>query len=111
MNRASSSGRSPANEAGNFSPSRNRNPLRGGRIGGTGAPGGGSAILAGRYLAKDKPAASAARPRLDVWGLVLLAPGIATVILGSRTPVPRTGSTTPTSSRRSPSASHSSSPS
>jgi predicted MFS family arabinose efflux permease len=39
-------------------------------------------ILAGLYLAKDTPAASAARPRLDVWGLVLLAPGIATVILG-----------------------------
>jgi EmrB/QacA subfamily drug resistance transporter len=39
-------------------------------------------ILAGRYLAKDAPAVSAARPRLDVWGLVLLTPGIATVILG-----------------------------
>jgi EmrB/QacA subfamily drug resistance transporter len=37
-------------------------------------------VLAGRYLAKDTP--SAARPRLDVWGLVLLTPGIATVILG-----------------------------
>jgi EmrB/QacA subfamily drug resistance transporter len=39
-------------------------------------------ILAARYLAKDTPPATAARPRLDVWGLVLLAPGIATVILG-----------------------------
>jgi EmrB/QacA subfamily drug resistance transporter len=39
-------------------------------------------ILAGLYLAKDAPPASAARPRLDVWGLVLLTPGIATVILG-----------------------------
>jgi EmrB/QacA subfamily drug resistance transporter len=39
-------------------------------------------ILAGLYLADDTPSASAARPRLDVWGLVLLAPGIATVILG-----------------------------
>jgi EmrB/QacA subfamily drug resistance transporter len=39
-------------------------------------------ILAGLHLAEDTPAASAARPRLDVWGLVLLAPGIATVILG-----------------------------
>ena len=39
-------------------------------------------ILAGLYLAKDSPSASAARPRLDVWGLVLLGPGIAAVILG-----------------------------
>jgi EmrB/QacA subfamily drug resistance transporter len=39
-------------------------------------------VLAGLYLARDTPAASAARPRLDVWGLVLLAPGIATVLLG-----------------------------
>jgi EmrB/QacA subfamily drug resistance transporter len=38
-------------------------------------------VLAGLYLARDTPAA-AARPRLDVWGLVLLAPGIATVLLG-----------------------------
>ncbi len=44
MNRASVSGRSPANEAGNLSLSRNRSPFWGGRIGGTGAPGGGSAI-------------------------------------------------------------------
>src|SRR4029078_12416473 len=35
---------SPANEAGNFSLSRNRKPSFGGRIGGTGAPGGGSLI-------------------------------------------------------------------
>jgi EmrB/QacA subfamily drug resistance transporter len=39
-------------------------------------------ILAGLHLVDDRPAASAARPRLDVWGLVLLAPGIAAVILG-----------------------------
>lgn len=37
-------------------------------------------ILAGRYLPKDPPAA--ARPRLDVWGLVLLVPGIVGVLLG-----------------------------
>jgi hypothetical protein len=41
MNCASSSGRSPANEAGNLSRSRNRKPSWGGRIGGAGAPGGG----------------------------------------------------------------------
>ena len=39
-------------------------------------------ILAGLYLAKDTPAASAARPRLDVLGLALLGPGIAALILG-----------------------------
>jgi len=39
-------------------------------------------ILAGLYLAKDTPATSAARPRLDVWGLVLLVPGIVAVLLG-----------------------------
>ncbi|WP_051840166.1 MDR family MFS transporter [Streptomyces sp. NRRL F-5126] len=39
-------------------------------------------ILAGLCLADDSPAATAARPRLDVRGLVLLAPGIATVVLG-----------------------------
>lgn len=39
-------------------------------------------ILAGRYLAPDAPVGSAVRPRLDVGGLVLLAPGIVTVILG-----------------------------
>ncbi len=39
-------------------------------------------ILAGVYLANDRPSASGARPALDVWGLVLLAPGIATMILG-----------------------------
>src|SRR3954447_1127164 len=44
MNAARSAGRSPANDAWNFSRSRNRNPSCGGRIGGTGAPGGGSAI-------------------------------------------------------------------
>jgi len=44
MNCASASGRSPAKEAGNWSRSRNRKPSWGGRIGGTGAPGGGSAM-------------------------------------------------------------------
>jgi hypothetical protein len=44
MKRASSSGRSPAKAAGNLSQSRNRKPSWGGRIGGTGAPGGGSAM-------------------------------------------------------------------
>jgi EmrB/QacA subfamily drug resistance transporter len=38
--------------------------------------------LAGLYLAKDTPSASAPRPRLDVWGLLLLGPGIGAVILG-----------------------------
>jgi hypothetical protein len=33
---------SAANDAANFCRSRNRKPSRGGRIGGTGAPGGGS---------------------------------------------------------------------
>ena len=44
MNAACSARRSAANDAGNFSRSRNRKPSCGGRIGGTGAPGGGSAI-------------------------------------------------------------------
>src|SRR5438034_231943 len=44
MKAAWSAGRSPANDAGNFSRSRKRKPSLGGRIGGTGAPGGGSAI-------------------------------------------------------------------
>ena len=44
MNAASFSGTSAAKDAANLSRSRNRNPLTGGRIGGTGAPGGGSAI-------------------------------------------------------------------
>ena len=44
MNAASSALTSAANEAWNFSRSRNRKPSCGGRIGGTGAPGGGSAI-------------------------------------------------------------------
>jgi hypothetical protein len=42
MNAACPEGRSPAKEAGNFSRSRKRKPSLGGRIGGTGAPGGGS---------------------------------------------------------------------
>ena len=44
MNAASSAGRSAAKEAWNFSRSRSNKPSLGGRIGGTGAPGGGSAI-------------------------------------------------------------------
>jgi hypothetical protein len=44
MNAACAAGRSAANEPANLSRSRNRNPSLGGRIGGTGAPGGGSAI-------------------------------------------------------------------
>ncbi|MGQ4511941.1 DHA2 family efflux MFS transporter permease subunit [Streptomyces sp. DW26H14] len=39
-------------------------------------------ILAARFLADDSPAPDTARPRLDVGGLLLLTPGIATVILG-----------------------------
>src|SRR5580698_9292224 len=37
-------------------------------------------ILAGIYLAKDAP--PAVKPKLDVWGLLLLAPGVALAILG-----------------------------
>src|SRR4051812_42056092 len=44
MNWATSVGRSAAKDAANLSLSRSRNPSTGGRIGGTGAPGGGSAI-------------------------------------------------------------------
>src|SRR6267143_4349710 len=46
MNAASSSSTSAAKEARNFALSRNRYPLRGARIGGTGAPGGGFLISA-----------------------------------------------------------------
>src|SRR5208282_103731 len=42
MNAAFAGSTSPAKEAGNFLLSRNKNPSCGGRIGGTGAPGGGS---------------------------------------------------------------------
>src|SRR4051812_14074534 len=44
MKAAVSASTSPANEAGNFVLSRNKNPFLGGRMGGTGAPGGGFAI-------------------------------------------------------------------
>src|SRR3954464_10808495 len=44
MNSASSVSTSPANESENFSRSSARKPSCGGKIGGTGAPGGGSAI-------------------------------------------------------------------
>src|SRR6266550_3213211 len=43
-NAACAAGRSPAKESWNLSRSRKRKPLMGGRIGGTGAPGGGSAM-------------------------------------------------------------------
>src|SRR5215207_3841972 len=46
MNSASLVGMSAAKESANLSRSRNKNPSWGGRIGGTGAPGGGSAISA-----------------------------------------------------------------
>src|SRR5438309_8726814 len=44
MKAACSAGTSPANEAANFWRSKSRKPSFGGRIGGTGAPGGGLAI-------------------------------------------------------------------
>src|SRR5262245_33021726 len=55
MNSAFPFSTSAANEAGNFSLSRNRKPSFGGRIGGTGAPGGGSLIK----LATDCPLSGA----------------------------------------------------
>ena len=39
-------------------------------------------VLAARYLADDTPDVAKPKPRLDLPGLILLAPGIATVILG-----------------------------
>jgi EmrB/QacA subfamily drug resistance transporter len=39
-------------------------------------------ILAARFMPADRPAATAPKPRLDLLGLALLAPGIAAVILG-----------------------------
>jgi EmrB/QacA subfamily drug resistance transporter len=38
--------------------------------------------LAARYMSADKPAAGTPRPRLDLPGLALLAPGVAALILG-----------------------------
>lgn len=55
MNAACSAGRSPANDAGNCSRSRNRKPSFGGRVGRTGAPGGGSAMS----VFTDSPASGA----------------------------------------------------
>src|SRR5437868_15515989 len=55
MNLAVSGATSPANEAGNLSLSRNRKPFLGGRIGGTGAPGGGLAVR----LLTDSPVSGA----------------------------------------------------
>src|ERR1700730_12640091 len=46
INAAFSGGTSPAKESANLGLSRNRNPACGGRIGGTGAPAGGSLISA-----------------------------------------------------------------
>ena len=39
-------------------------------------------VLAWRFLPTDQPTTSAARPRLDVAGLALLAPGLAGILLG-----------------------------
>src|SRR3984957_5240467 len=39
-------------------------------------------ILAARFMAADKPLAGTPRPRLDLPGLALLAPGVAAVVLG-----------------------------
>src|SRR6185503_20081212 len=55
MKAATSAGTSAANDSANFSRSRNRKPLSGGRIGGTGASGGGSAI----NVLTDSPASGA----------------------------------------------------
>src|SRR5882672_224086 len=55
MNAAVSGSTSAANEARNLALSRNRNPSCGGRIGGTGAPGGGSLI----NVATDSPLSGA----------------------------------------------------
>src|SRR3954447_11523686 len=55
MKSASSGLRSPANESWYLALSRARYPLRGGRMGGTGAPGGGSAIR----VWTDSPASGA----------------------------------------------------
>jgi hypothetical protein len=55
MKAASCAGRSAANDCANLSRSRNRNPSTGARIGGTGAPGGGSEINA----LTDSPASGA----------------------------------------------------
>src|SRR2546421_8303048 len=55
MNAAFSSSTSAANAAGNLALSRNRKPSWGGRIGGTGAPGGGSWIS----VATDSPLSGA----------------------------------------------------
>src|ERR1700692_1186672 len=46
MNSAACTSTSPANDAANFALSRKRYPFLGGKIGGTGAPGGGLAISA-----------------------------------------------------------------
>src|SRR5260370_15493060 len=55
MKDAKSGRTSAANDSANFALSRNRNPSTGGRIGGTGAPGGGLAIK----LETDSPAPGA----------------------------------------------------
>ena len=55
MKRARPGSTSPANEAANLARSRNRKPSCGGRIGGTGAPGGGLAIR----VSTDLPASGA----------------------------------------------------
>src|SRR6266576_938106 len=55
MKSASGGSTSAANDAANFALSRNKNPSWGGRIGGTGAPGGGFWI----NLATDSPLSAA----------------------------------------------------
>lgn len=39
-------------------------------------------LLAARYMTDDTPATPAARPRLDITGLLLLAPGVSAILLG-----------------------------
>jgi hypothetical protein len=69
-NAASSAGRSPAKDAGNFSRSRKRKPSVSGRIGGTGASGGGLAISVVARFGDHRPAVGVAdqddRPILRV---------------------------------------------
>src|SRR3954464_5181967 len=72
MNAASSGARSAANDSANRSRSRNRKPSTGGRIGGTGAPGGGSAIRA----LTDSPASGGERRDVHEPGDALVLAGL-----------------------------------
>ena len=58
-------------------------------------------ILAARFMPADKPGPGTPRPRLDLAGLALLAPGVAAVILGLSNAGALTASPTPMSSSRS----------